>query len=110
MIIKFRDSTIKKLNQKGKMADEQSAEELDKYIKETDCLKESIDQNPKLAKLFSDNESLTWERNMLKMEVDDSLESLSHQYKSTMEFTDELRMYFKEYIEKDLVGQETLIA
>ena len=47
---------------------------------------------------------------MLKMEVDDSLESLSHQYKSTMEFTDELRMYFKEYIEKDLVGQETLIA
>lgn len=59
MIIKFRDSTIKKLNQKGKMSDEQSAEELDKYIKETDCLKESIDQNPKLAKLFSDNESLT---------------------------------------------------
>lgn len=46
---------------------------------------------------------------MLKMEMDDSLESLSHQYKSSMEFTDELRTYFKEYIEKDLVGQETLI-
>ena len=110
MIIKFRDSTIKKLNQKDKMSDEQSADELEKAQKEVDCLWESIDQNPKLAKLFSDNESLIRERNMLKMEVDDSLESMSHQYKSTMEFTDELWMYFKEYIEKDLVGQEALVS
>ena len=59
MIIKFRDSTIKKLNQKGKMSDEQSAEELDKYIKETDCLKESIDQNPATSEVVASGQPLT---------------------------------------------------
>lgn len=34
MIIKFRDSTIKKLNMPGKLCDEKSAEELGKCAKE----------------------------------------------------------------------------
>ncbi len=40
----------------------------------------------------------------LRVELGDSLDSLSHQYQSFVEFTEELRVYIKEYLEKEEMG------
>jgi hypothetical protein len=58
------------------------------------------------AKVYSDNEQLMMERDALKREIGDSFESLTHQYRSSLEFTEELRVYIKEYIEKDLMEKQ----
>jgi len=39
----------------------------------------------------------------------DSLESLSHQYKHSLEFTEELRLYIKEHLEREELGQEVIL-
>ena len=41
-----------------------------------------------------------------KKEVEETLESLTHQYKSAIEFTEELRNYVKEYLEKPELEQD----
>lgn len=46
------------------------------------------------------------ERDSLKKEIGDSLDSLTHQYKSSLEFTEELRVYIKEYLEKDMTEKQ----
>ena len=46
------------------------------------------------------------ERDNLQKEIGDSLDSLTHQYKSSLEFTDELWIYIKEYLEKDVTEYE----
>lgn len=47
------------------------------------------------------------ERDSLKKEIGDSLDSFTHQYKSSLEFTEELRVYIKEYLEKDMTEKQT---
>jgi hypothetical protein len=49
------------------------------------------------------------ERDQFKKEIGDSLESLTHQYKSSLEFTDELRLYIKEYLENDVTEKENYV-
>jgi hypothetical protein len=49
------------------------------------------------------------ERDHFKKEIGDSLESLTHQYKSSLEFTDELRLYIKEYLENDVTEKENYV-
>ena len=46
------------------------------------------------------------ERDSLKKEIGDSLDSLTHQYKSSLEFTEELRVYIKEYLEIDMTEKQ----
>ncbi len=55
MIIKFRDSTIKRFNTKEKVGSEEVANEIDSLKQENVLLREQIDQNPQTAKLFSEN-------------------------------------------------------
>ena len=46
------------------------------------------------------------ERDSLRKEIGDSLDSLTHQYKSSIEFTEELRLYIKEHLEKEVIDKE----
>lgn len=43
----------------------------------------------------------------MKKEIGDSLDSLTHQYKSCLEFTEELRVYIKEYLEKEMTDKQS---
>jgi uncharacterized protein YktB (UPF0637 family) len=104
MIIKFRDATIKRSKEKSDTAPE--VEQLHEEIK---LLKEQLESNPITAKIYSENEQLLNERDSLKKEVEETIDSITHQYKSSIEFTDELRNYVKEYLEKADIEQDLLI-
>jgi len=56
-----------------------------------------------------EKEELSKENEKLKTELGDSLESLTHQYRSGLEFMEELRTYIKEYVEKEEKGQESIM-
>lgn len=64
-------------------------------------MKGQLESNPQTAKLYSENESLLLENKKIAKELGDTFDSLSHQYKSAIEFTEELRQYLKEFIERD---------
>ena len=101
MIIKFRDSTIQRSSIKDKISEEEVKNELDALAKEIQILKESSEQNPAIAKLFNENSQLKLELESLKNEVGETVDSMTYQYKSNQEFTDQLRVYIKEYLEKE---------
>ncbi len=107
MIIKFRDATIQRFNTKEALPDAEAQKEFQNLRKEIEALKSHED--PKSALLFSEKEALQSECEKLKIELGDSLDSLSHQYRSSLEFMDELRAYIKEYIEREEQGQEKIL-
>jgi len=81
MIIKFRDSTIKRFNVKDKVSSEEAATEVENLREEITILKKQTEQDPQKAKIYSENENLVKERDALKLELGDNLESLTHQYR-----------------------------
>jgi hypothetical protein len=109
MIIKFRDATISRFSTKELVSEEECLKEIESLKKENELLK-SKDQDPQTSKLFAEKESLLADNEKLKLEVTDSVESLSHQYRSSLEFTDELREYIKEYIERDDMSFEQRLS
>lgn len=110
MIIKFRDSTIQRFgNLADKVDSEELKKELENKIAEIENLNQQIESNPQTAKLFVENKLLKKEKEELKKIVDNTMDSLSSQYRSAIEFTATLNKYIKEYIEKEEMERDDII-
>lgn len=110
MVIKFRDSTIERFGDLSqKLSSEESKKELEQKIQEIEALKQEIESNPKTAKLFVENEQLKKERDELKNNLSQSKDSLHSQYRSAIEFVQELNNYIKAYIEKEEMDRDEIV-
>jgi kinesin family protein 15 len=110
MVIKFRDATIKKFGDLSeKLNDEESKHELEQRIQEINSLRQEIESNPKTAKIFVENDLLKKERDELKKNISQTKDSLYSQYRSAIEFVQELNNYIKGYIEKEEMDRDEII-
>jgi kinesin family protein 15 len=110
MVIKFRDATIKKFGDLSeKINDEESKHELKQRIQEINSLRQEIESNPKTAKIFVENDLLKKERDDLKKNISQTKDSLHSQYRSAIEFVQELNNYIKAYIEKEEMDRDEII-
>lgn len=110
MIIKFRDSTIKRFGSlTEKLNNEEYKLELTNKINEIELLNSQIESNPQTAQLFVENKQLKKEKTELKKFVDKTRDSLYSQYRSAIEFVDTLNKYIKDYIEKEEMDRDEII-
>jgi kinesin family member 15 len=83
MIIKFRDSTIKRFgNLSDKLSTEEGKKEFSEKLEEIELLNQQIDSNPQTAKLFVENKQLKRDNAEMKKMVEETKDSLFSQYRS----------------------------
>lgn len=103
LVIKFRDSTIKRF---GKLTDkidnDEMSQELNNLNQEVKLLRDQINENPELATAWTEIEQFKLDLARLKKESGSSEESFCALYKSNLEFIEELKDYM-EYNEEQRI-------
>ncbi|CAG9326979.1 unnamed protein product [Blepharisma stoltei] len=93
MVLKFRDSTISRLQ--GQPVSEEDSE-LENLKKENEMLREQIESNPIAARLFVENDILQKENDYLKQELANGPSSIAMRLEEEAKFTQELREALRE--------------
>lgn len=109
MIIKFRDSTISKLNMSEKLSDAESLQLVVDLREEVKVLREAMESEEMLVPLQRELERLKAKNQEFEDTVGKESLSLKAQYSNLLIFTEELNQYFQRYLESSELEREEII-